>query len=59
LRDAFQNDEGYVPAYYFFDAEGKLRSFAAGARGFEMVKAAIERLVPAEENVVSAANPGE
>ena len=46
LRDAFQNDEGYVPAYYFFDAEGKLRSFAAGARGFDMVVAAIERILP-------------
>ena len=46
LRDAFLNDEGYVPAYYFFDAEGKLRSFAAGARGFDMVVAAIERILP-------------
>jgi len=25
LKDAFQNDQGYVPAYYFFDGEGKLR----------------------------------
>ena len=30
LRDAFQNEQGYVPAYYLFDSEGKLRSFAAG-----------------------------
>lgn len=61
LRDAFLNDEGYVPAYYFFDAEGKLRSFAAGARGFDMVVAAIERILPtvAEEKQVSVANPGE
>ena len=59
LRDAFHNDEGYVPAYYFFDAEGKLRSFAAGGRGFDMVVAAIERILPAEESQVSVANPGE
>jgi thiol-disulfide isomerase/thioredoxin len=59
LRDAFQNDEGYVPAYYFFDAEGKLRGFAAGERGFDMVVAAIERILPAEESRVSVANPGE
>jgi thiol-disulfide isomerase/thioredoxin len=59
LRDAFLNDEGYVPAYYFFDAEGKLRSFAAGGRGFDMVVAAIERILPARETVVSVANPGE
>lgn len=57
LRDAFQNDDGYVPAYYFFDAEGKLRSFAAGGRGFDMVVAAIERILPAEEKVASVANP--
>jgi hypothetical protein len=48
-----------VPAYYFFDAEGKLRSFAAGARGFDMVVAAIGRILPAQEPVVSVANPGE
>ena len=49
LRDAFQNDHGYVPAYYLFDAEGKLKSFAAGERGLDMLKSAIERLLPAEE----------
>jgi thiol-disulfide isomerase/thioredoxin len=49
LRDAFQNDQGYVPAYYLFDAEGKLRSFAAGERGFTMIAAALERLMPKTE----------
>jgi len=45
LRDAFQNEQGYVPAYYLFDAEGKLKSFAAGERGFNMITAALERLL--------------
>jgi thiol-disulfide isomerase/thioredoxin len=45
LRDAFGNEQGYVPAYYLFDAEGKLKSFAAGERGFSMVASAIERLL--------------
>ena len=45
LRDAFQNEQGYVPAYYLFDAEGKLKSFAAGERGFSMVTAALERML--------------
>jgi thiol-disulfide isomerase/thioredoxin len=45
LRDAFQNEQGYVPAYYLFDAEGKLKCFAAGERGFNMVWAALERLL--------------
>ncbi|MBV9957151.1 MAG: redoxin domain-containing protein [Acidobacteria bacterium] len=47
LRDAFQNEQGYVPAYYLFDAEGKLKSFAAGERGFSMVAAALERMLAA------------
>ena len=45
LRDAFGNDAGYVPAYYLFDGEGKLKSFAAGERGLDMMAAALERLL--------------
>lgn len=45
LRDAFQNEHGYVPAYYLFDAEGKLKCFAAGERGLSMVAASLERLL--------------
>jgi|SRR5215472_3975084 len=45
LRDAFQNDHGYVPAYYLFDAEGKLRGFAAGERGLQMISPALDRLL--------------
>lgn len=43
LRDAFQNDHGYVPAYYLFDANGKLRGYAAGERGLGMLTPALER----------------
>jgi thiol-disulfide isomerase/thioredoxin len=49
LREAFQNDQGYVPAYYLFDAEGKLKSFAAGERGLDMLKSALERLLAQAE----------
>ena len=42
--EAFQNEQGYVPAYYLFDGEGKLRCFAAGERGFSMVAASLDRL---------------
>jgi thiol-disulfide isomerase/thioredoxin len=45
LKDAFQNDQGYVPAYYLFDAGGKLRCFAAGERGLDMLKTAVERVL--------------
>src|SRR5678816_2101356 len=43
LRDAFGNDRGYVPAYYVFDAEGKMRGFAAGANGLNLVLPALDR----------------
>lgn len=49
LKDAFQNEHGYVPAYYLFDAEGKLRCFAAGERGINLVAASLERLLPKAE----------
>lgn len=45
LRDAFQNEQGFVPAYYLFDAEGKLKSFAAGERGTAMLGAALNRVL--------------
>ena len=47
LRDAFQNEQGYVPAYYLFDAEGKLRGFAAGERGIDMIAPTLKRLLAA------------
>ena len=43
LRDAFKNDQGFVPAYYVFDQTGKLKGFAAGERGISLIGPAIER----------------
>lgn len=48
LKDAFRNDQGFVPAYYLFDHEGKLKSFAAGERGLDMLKSALERVLAVE-----------
>jgi thiol-disulfide isomerase/thioredoxin len=45
LREAFQNEQGYVPAYYLFDSQGKLRSFAAGERGLDLLKSTLERVM--------------
>lgn len=45
MRDAFQNTQGFVPAYYLFDKEGKLRSFAAGERGLDMLFSALNRIL--------------
>jgi len=53
LRDAFQNDQGYVPAYYLFDADGKLRSFAAGERGLDLLKATLDRVLGAAKQAAT------
>jgi thiol-disulfide isomerase/thioredoxin len=45
LRDAFKNEQGFVPAYYLFDGEGKLKGFAAGERGLDMLAAALDRVL--------------
>ena len=55
LKDAFQNEHGYVPAYYLFDAEGKLRCFAAGERGLDLMKSNLERILNSYKAAVEAA----
>ena len=45
LRDAFQNEHGYVPAYYLFDEQHKLKGFAAGEYGTKVMEPALERLL--------------
>jgi hypothetical protein len=47
LRDAFANDQGFVPAYYLFNAEGQLKGYAAGQFGPSIIKSALERLFAA------------
>jgi hypothetical protein len=49
LRDAFKNEQGFVPAYYLFDAEGKLKCFGAGEYGLKVVGPALERLLAANK----------
>jgi len=48
LRDAFQNEHGYVPAYYLFDENHKLKSFAAGEYGTKVMEPALERMLGAK-----------
>jgi hypothetical protein len=54
LRDAFQNDQGHVPAYYLFDAEGKLRSFAAGERGLDLLRSSLDRVLAQAKQPVTS-----
>ena len=49
LKDAFLNEQGWVPVYYLFDAEGKLKSRAAGEFGVGVLTGALEKMFPAQE----------
>ena len=51
VRDAFLNEHGYVPAYYLFDSENKLRGFAAGERGLDVIAPSLNRLLGALHTV--------
>ena len=51
LRDAFLNEQGWVPVYYLFDAEGKLKSRAAGEFGIGMIQQALDKMFPVQEAV--------
>ena len=44
LKDAFLNEQGWVPVYYLFDAEGKLKSRAAGEFGIGVITTALEKM---------------
>ena len=46
VKDAFQNEQGWVPVYYLFDAEGKLKTRAAGEFGVGVLKGALEKMFP-------------
>ena len=44
MKDAFLNEAGFVPHYYLFDGDGKLRSRAAGDAGVAGIDAALAKL---------------
>jgi thiol-disulfide isomerase/thioredoxin len=47
LTEAFENQ--YVPAYYVFDREGKLRHFQAGGSGMKMLEKRVNRVLEETE----------
>jgi thiol-disulfide isomerase/thioredoxin len=49
LKNAFQNEQGWVPVYYLFDAEGKLKTRAAGEFGVSVLKTALDKMFPSVE----------
>ncbi len=44
LKDAFLNEQGWVPVYYLFDAEGKLKTRAAGEYGINVLQTALDKM---------------
>lgn len=48
LKDAFQNEQGWVPVYYLFDAEGKLKTRAAGEFGVNVLQTALDKMFPSQ-----------
>ncbi len=52
LKDAFLNEQGWVPVYYLFDAEGKLKTRAAGEFGIGVVQTALDKMFAVQTAVV-------
>src|SRR5438094_10663912 len=52
LKDAFLNEQGWIPVYYLFDADGKLKTRAAGEYGIGILNTALEKMFAA--NTVAA-----
>jgi len=48
LKDAFQNEQGWVPVYFLFDAEGKLKTRAAGEFGVGVLQTALDKMFAAQ-----------
>ncbi len=48
LKDAFQNEQGWVPVYYLFDGDRKLRSRSAGEYGLGVLTKALEKMFGVE-----------
>ncbi len=44
LKHAFLNEQGWVPVYYLFDADGKLKTRAAGEFGVGVLKTALDKM---------------
>lgn len=47
LKDAFLNEQGWVPVYYLFDADGKLKTRTAGEFGVGVLQTALDKMFPA------------
>lgn len=55
LKDAFKNDQAWVPAYFLFDREGNLRGRSAGEAGISMLQSALDRMFPEDLQAAAGA----
>lgn len=53
LREAFQNEQGWVPIYFLFDGEGKLKTRAAGEFGVTLLQTALEKMFTSKAAAVA------
>lgn len=44
LKDAFLNEQGWVPVYYLFDSTGRLKSRSAGEFGIGVITTALDKM---------------
>lgn len=54
VKDAFQNEQGWVPVYYLFDGEGKLKTRAAGEFGVSVLQTALDKMFPVQAEAANA-----
>jgi len=47
LKDAFLNEQGWVPVYYLFDADGKLKTRSAGEYGIGVLTTVLDQMFAA------------
>ncbi len=52
LKDAFQNEQGWVPVYFLFDKDGKLKTRAAGEFGLGVVQTALDKMFATQSAAV-------
>jgi hypothetical protein len=45
LREAFRNEQGFVPAYYLFDTQRRLRIFSTGEGGLEIIEDELDQML--------------
>lgn len=53
LKDAFLNEQGWVPVYYLFDADGKLKTRAAGEFGIGVLQTALDKMFAVHQAAAS------